>query len=72
MEIIKLSEILFNNNIKYLERISVSKSRLGNNKFCVTLGFNKDDMELTKNFWGENIDDINLKVNDFINSDIKL
>jgi hypothetical protein len=66
---------IFEHNMKYLDSISISKSRAYEGQFLASVDFVKkgdDDISVKKYFYGKTITDLNEKITAFLNKEIKL
>lgn len=66
---------IFEHNMKYLDRISISKSRAREGELMAHLSFEKKDnneIEVTKYFYGKTFPELNEQITAFLNKEIKL
>jgi len=66
---------IFEHNMKYLDRISISKSWAYEGELMAHLSFekkNNNEIGVTKYFYGKTLTELNEKITAFLNNEIKL
>ena len=63
---------IYNHNIEFLTRVSISKVSYSRSSILVSIIFKKGELEINKSFWGDDLNIINTEIQHFISNEIKL
>lgn len=72
MDNIIICKEILEHNLKYLDRVSFHKSNLEKTKLSAYISFKKDDMEVSKYFYGNDLNELKDQIIQYISKEIKL